>query len=130
MLQVNWQIADDVANAVLPRLLLQPLVENAVQHGALRKRGGGQVTVSVARHTIDARDCLVCSVRDDGPGMVLCRPGGIGLDNVRRRIALSFPDGQFSLRRDERGTQASVVLPFSTDLGNITTLKAGTWNRK
>lgn len=130
MLQVTWQVAEGVANAVLPRLLLQPLIENAVQHGALRKRGGGQITISVARHRLDARDCLICAVRDDGPGMGQSRPGGIGLENVRRRIALSFPDGQLLLERAEHGTKASVVLPFSTDLGSVKTPEAATWNRK
>jgi LytS/YehU family sensor histidine kinase len=130
MLQVTWEVAGDVGDAVLPRLSLQPLVENAVRHGALRKRGGGQVAISVTRRTLDGRDCLVCSVRDDGPGVGQPRPGGIGLDNVRRRIALSFPDGQLSLERDEHGTKACVVLPFSTNLDSVITLKVGTWNRK
>jgi len=130
MLQVIWDVADGLENAVLPRLSLQPLVENAVLHGALRKRGGGQVAISIARRRIDARDCLVCSVRDDGPGIDPPRPGGIGLDNVRRRIALSFPDGQLSLDRDSHGTTACLVLPFSTDLDAERALKADPWNQK
>jgi signal transduction histidine kinase len=130
MLQVTWHVADDVGNAVLPRLALQPLVENAVRHGALRKRGGGHVTISAARRQLDGRDCLVCSVRDDGPGMGQPRPGSIGLDNVRRRIALSFPDGQLSLERDDHGTKACVILPFSTELDSVKTLEASAWKRK
>jgi signal transduction histidine kinase len=128
-LRVEWYVADDTAHAVLPRLSLQPLVENAVLHGALRKRGGGQVTIRIARRRINGSDCLECSVRDDGPGMGPPRPGGIGLDNVRRRIALSFPDGQLSHEHDEFGTEACLVLPFSTDLDSEATFKAGTWNR-
>ncbi len=132
MLQVTWDIANDVGNAVLPRLSLQPLVENAVLHGALRKRGGGQVTICIERLETNSGDCLVCSVRDNGPGMGQPRTGGIGLDNVRRRIALSFPDGRVSLDGDEHGTNARLVLPFShldSHPTSETHSKTGPWNQ-
>lgn len=112
LLQVTWQIDEGAQRALFPRLLLQPLVENAVRHGALRKRFGGKVTVRAERRTLEGRDSLVCTVQDDGPGLGAPREGAIGLENVRRRLALGRPPGELTMHSDESGTTARVVLAY------------------
>src|SRR5271170_1232790 len=78
----EWEVAKDCENELLPRLLLQPLVENAVQHGALQRTDrAGQVVVRVSRN---ADGGLLCVVEDNGPGMPDSdvRAGAFGLQAV------------------------------------------------
>jgi signal transduction histidine kinase len=56
-----WKVAAETRVALLPRLLLQPLVENAVKHGALRRKDGGRIEVRA--EVVDAKK-LVCTVED------------------------------------------------------------------
>src|SRR5215470_14427218 len=65
-LAFTWEVAGEARRALLPRLLLQPLVENAVKHGALMRAGGGAITVRAGVR--DGRK-LVCTVEDNGPGL-------------------------------------------------------------
>jgi two-component system, LytTR family, sensor kinase len=64
-LNVRIKIAPEVLSVVVPFLVLQPLVENAVQHGILPKQGGGTITVVAQDNGTEA----VISVEDDGVGM-------------------------------------------------------------
>jgi LytS/YehU family sensor histidine kinase len=67
----------DTLDALIPTLILQPLVENAVRHGVLPREEGGSVWVSIHK---DAQT-LVISVEDDGPGLAqnLVNSVGVGL---------------------------------------------------
>ena len=80
----------------VPSLVLQPLVENAVRHGALAVNGSGSIDV---RATVD-NGRLRISVHDDGPGATdaeLAESSGTGLAATRERIALLHGDhGHFS----------------------------------
>ena len=110
----HWEISDGAEDILVPRLLLQPLVENAVKHGALRRDGGGQVSVraSVPR-PLDGAARLVCTVEDNGPGMPAGAPraGAFGLRSTRRRIEIKYPDGSLELASSSEGTRAVVDLP-------------------
>lgn len=64
-LQVRLKIAPEVLSVVVPFLIVQPLVENAVKHGLANKPGGGTVTVIAQDHGTEA----LISVEDDGIGM-------------------------------------------------------------
>src|SRR6266436_477468 len=113
-LAFHWEIGDGTPRALLPRLLLQPLVENAVKHGALMRVGGGQITV---RTQLDGSR-LVCTVEDNGPGVPngSTRPGAFGLVSVRRRLALRYAEaGSLRLESSPAGTRSIVELPV--DLG-------------
>ncbi|MBL9039608.1 MAG: histidine kinase [Archangium sp.] len=112
-LTFSWDIAPDVADVQLPRLLLQPLVENAVKHGALKRTSLGHVSVRVALGA--GGTTLVCEVCDDGPGFVgePVREGAFGLQSVRRRIALRYGEhGTLSLASTAEGTRALVEVPL------------------
>lgn len=111
-LALEWDIAPDTRSAVLPPLLLQPLVENAVKHGALRRvGGGGRVTVRV-RWTAD-RDLLSCVIEDNGPGVPPgeARSGAFGLRAVSRRLELNYPGSRVWLEPGGEGTRATVEIP-------------------
>jgi len=112
-LTFEWDVAANVHDVRLPRLLLQPLVENAVKHGALQRPGGGKVALRV-RWEGDALECLV---EDDGPGAPSeqVRPGAFGLRAVIRRVELKYPGAtvQLSAGGDGAfpGTRARVSIP-------------------
>jgi LytS/YehU family sensor histidine kinase len=101
-------VAPECQRALLPPLLLQPLVENAVKHGALRRPdGGGEVVVRAS-----TRDdgTLVCVIEDNGPGVpdADVRAGAFGLQAVRRRLELETPDASLRLESSNVGTRSIV----------------------
>ncbi len=104
--------ADEAArHQPLPPLLLQPLVENAVQHGLEPQVHGGTVWVRAQARGGQ----LVIEVRDDGRGLGKpARPGaGVALANIRQRLLQRFGDAA-SLRLEpaEPGTRALLTLPL------------------
>jgi signal transduction histidine kinase len=107
--------ADDAARRVLlPPLLLQPLIENAVGHGLEPLVQGGTVSVRAALRGAE----LVVEVHDDGRGLhAAARPGprrgsGMALGNIRSRLLSRYGDGaSLTLAAAEPGTQAVLRLP-------------------
>ncbi|MDB4955604.1 MAG: hypothetical protein JWO36_3173 [Myxococcales bacterium] len=109
-LAFRWDVHDDTRRAVLPRLLLQPLVENAIQHGVLKRQGGGEITI---RTRLDGEK-LVCVIEDNGPGIPegATRPDAFGLASVRKRLALRYADeAQLRLESSSSGVRSIVELP-------------------
>ncbi|HEY0017991.1 MAG TPA: histidine kinase [Longimicrobium sp.] len=110
-LQVSWEVGPDALEARVPRLLLQPLVENAIEHALDPHEERTRVRIAAAR--ADGRLRLV--VEDDGPGA-----GGaavrerIGLGNTRARLAGLYGDaGTLEVRPSASGgTAVEVALPF------------------
>jgi two-component sensor histidine kinase len=105
----------DAQDALVPNLILQPLVENAMKHGI--DRAGGFGTIEVRAHRTDGD--LVLTVRDTGPGRDPSPPSrksGVGLRLTRERLAELYGDEQrVALEPVEGGGMcASVVLPYHT----------------
>lgn len=100
---------DDAATAVLvPPLILQPLVENAVRHGIADRADGGRIRISAGLRG----DRLHLRVADDGPGRGPGPGGGIGMESVRRRLSARYGDAA-SLRVDNgsAGFDVTIALP-------------------
>ena len=113
-LAVTVSAPDELREARVPFFLLQPLVENAMEHGIARRAGGGRIAVSVARQG----DRLAVSVADDGPGVAVGAEAaeGIGLANTRSRLAQLYGDAQsvtISRPRDG-GFRVDVVIPCAS----------------
>ena len=92
-LRVSIEASDEARQALVPHLLLQPLVENAVRHGIAPIESGGSIVVNARRQ--DGR--LQVTVRDDGVGVQHAPASngcGIGLQSVRARLAHLYGDGQ------------------------------------
>jgi signal transduction histidine kinase len=105
-------------DALVPTLILQPLVENAVRHGVLARAQGGALSVSIRR--CDA--VLVITVEDDGPGLAVgsAHPYGVGFKNSAERLAALYgDDAHMSVgpRPHGRGFAVIVFLPFRTAPG-------------
>jgi hypothetical protein len=107
-LVAQWDAAPETRGLNMPALLLQPLIENAIKHGALR--GSGKLAVGA--RLVDGQ--LELTVSDDGPQLGTPREGGRGLDIVRRRLELEGHRGAFELTRRGDRTVARVVLPART----------------
>jgi len=108
-LRVEWAVAPEARDALVPPLLLQPLVENAVRHGISRRLGAGTIRVLATRE--DARLCL--EVHDDGAGQSAGNGFGIGLGTTRERLqALYGNEASLELQPSEQGTVARLALPF------------------
>ncbi len=107
-LAFRWELAEATLARPVPRLLLQPLVENAVKHGALRRREGGTVLV---RSEVLPGGGVRFTIEDDGPGLGPARPDGMGIGLVRRRLALACPGGALRYEPLPAGTRAVVELP-------------------
>jgi LytS/YehU family sensor histidine kinase len=111
-LRVELDVQEDTYSALIPTLILQPLIENAVQHGVLMRESGGSVFVSIRR----LGDELRVLVEDDGPGPAAAEPErfGIGLTNTAERLRTLYADGAaMSIGRAASGGFAiQLSLPF------------------
>jgi hypothetical protein len=112
-LQVRWDIEPDALGARVPSLVLQPLVENAIQHGIAATTGGGTLAVGARREG----EFLRLEVRDNGPGPARAgadRPQGIGLANTRARLQCLYGDHQSFEVNATEGFTVCVRIPVST----------------
>ncbi len=124
---------EELKNVYMPKLLLQPLVENALYHGIKTKRGGGRIEVRVRI----GHGTLTFLVKDNGKGMTAeeltaaqallqeenptvrkaMEPGhsGFGLRNVDMRIRLYYRKQKgLNIRSDRDGTEVSFTIPIKT----------------
>jgi two-component sensor histidine kinase len=116
-LEVEMRVDGAALDALVPNLILQPLVENAIKHGVEKLTGPGAIAIE-AEATGDA---LVLRVRDNGPDAsgvsVAAARSGVGLRNTVARLEQLYGPGQrFTLRPAEGegmgGTVAEVRLPL------------------
>jgi len=112
-LEIRRRVDGDARSCGVPTMLLQPLVENAVEHGIARRRSGGVLQISAEREG----DRLRLTVADDGPGASeeALDPSSwrVGLKNTRARLEQLFGDQhEFTLTNGGGGgVTAVVVLP-------------------
>ena len=88
-LQVKIEATPEALGGLIPSFLLQPIVENAIQHGIAPMETGGLVEASVRR----VGDCLWMQIRDNGSGAASpsTKGHGIGIQNTRERLAYFYP---------------------------------------
>ena len=138
--RLSWRVeADPAALSVrIPKLTIQPLVENAIQHGVETKIGQGEVVISAG--LTDEGRRLKVSVRDNGIGMdeerleevrrllegdgrISARGAGMGLVNVHRRIRLHYGgEGLRLASRSGEGTETGFEVPVEPPAGPTDTL--------
>ncbi|MGH9369473.1 MAG: sensor histidine kinase [Thermoanaerobaculia bacterium] len=111
-LRVDISVEPEAERALVPPLILQPLVENAVRHAILPRESGGAISIVAARDD----GWLTLGVNDDGRGSgeTAEKGRGVGLSNTRQRLAeLYGPRAELSLSKSDRGGLAvSIRMPF------------------
>ncbi|MBD8525540.1 sensor histidine kinase [Pseudomarimonas arenosa] len=115
-LRLELDVSDDCQEALMPSLLLQPLIENAIKFAVAKRVEGGRLRIKARRQ--GAR--LLLQVTDDGPGCGENGPKprgdghGVGLDNTRDRLRVLYGERQsFSAGNGpEGGFQVTMELPF------------------
>lgn len=110
-LRVEWAVPPELLTARVPSLILQPLVENAIQHGIAPTSKPGVLTISARRED----DFLLLEIRDTGPGIAheAQRRQGIGLSNTSARLQRLYGDRQTLELIGEKGFLVIVRLPYS-----------------
>lgn len=133
-LRVERKISNDTLDAVVPGMLLQPLVENAVRHGVAALVEGGMIRIESHVHA----DRLQIMVSNSGPrrGVIACseaasgsngrsnsngRGGGIGLKNTEERLRTLYGnDHQFTLGWPEAGgCEATIEIPLKKSAQSV-----------
>jgi len=112
-LRMHEEIQEDSKVCLLPPLLLQPLVENAVKHGIAGLPEGGDVRLAVQRQNGRLAILVENSWDPEAPPR---RPGGLGLKNVQQRLEARYGKDA-SLRVDTEGElfQVSLSLPADSE---------------
>jgi two-component system LytT family sensor kinase len=119
--RIKYEIHHDnsLDDAFVPQLVLQPIVENAVEHGVEKSLDGGTVRISSTR----IGDTLRLVVEDDGPGTdAAVTDGGIGLASTRERLAslygtqatlsIGAVQSATDIGQPRSGTRVEIVLPL------------------
>jgi predicted ATPase/GAF domain-containing protein len=108
---------DDQIKCLLPPLVIQPLVENAVQHGLATRKKGGTVNITVHQK----EHFVIISVEDDGAGIpdeVIeklkndSETTGVALKNINMRLVRLYGHGLEIERRNAGGTRAVIRIPM------------------
>jgi len=115
-LRIRIAVAPDVTRALIPALLLQPLVENSIQHGFSKRPEGGTIEVVAEK----SENHLRLRVVDDGLGLpenwTPMSSKGLGIALTRERVVGMGPreNGRFSIsRRPTGGTEVEITIPLS-----------------
>lgn len=117
-LHVDFDIDDEVKRALVPSLILQPLVENSIKYAVAAREDGGTIRISARR----VGDMLHLCVSDDGPGIaiegdLLPTFNGVGIANTRDRLKQLYGSQHrctFS-KAEPHGLQVDILFPFEVE---------------
>jgi two-component system LytT family sensor kinase len=109
-LRVTTHVDPAVMELRVPTFILQPLVENALEHGVSRATGEAEVSIGARREGTH----LVLTVQDRGPGVDANAAGGVGLGNTRARLAALYGDAASVTMTTlaEGGAAAEIRMPW------------------
>jgi two-component system LytT family sensor kinase len=129
-LEIDIDVEDDARDALVPSLILQPLVENAVKHGVDKISAAGRIAITGRREL----DRLVLTVSDNGPGPAKIGKlddAGVGLANIRQRLEQLYGSEAVLTLAEAKsgGTVAAITMPFRSRVELRTTIVAAVGNR-
>lgn len=113
-LEITTDVQERALDALVPNLILQPIVENAIKHGVSKIEGIGRISL---RGRIEG-GALVLSVENNGPLAAPSSGTGVGLRNTRARLSHLYGEEQSFILRAADGsapsTVAEIKLPYHT----------------
>jgi sensor histidine kinase YesM len=115
-LSVAIRVSPRARSALVPHFILQPLVENAIEHGIARRAGAGRIVIEA----VDGDGTLQLRVGDDGCGLErrtsdgLAPDEGVGLGNTRMRLRQLYGDAHsFAIQcREDGGALVAITIPL------------------
>tara|TARA_Y100000780_G_scaffold45403_4_gene37508 strand:+ start:2371 stop:2796 length:426 start_codon:yes stop_codon:yes gene_type:complete len=114
-LEVVWDIDEHCDNALVPSMILQPIIENAIKHAISKMENGGQIAITARTFGND----LLLDVADNGPGAdikngQLSRENGVGLVNIKERLqSLYQRNFAFSIEHNQpSGVRVRLRIPY------------------
>ena len=111
-LEYRFEIPETLANLAFPPMMLPTLVENAIKHGLEPKPEGGSIVVAARR----SNGSLELSVVDTGVGFSPAPGNGVGLANIRERLALLYGErAKLEIVDNSPGTRATLILPLDAE---------------
>jgi two-component system sensor histidine kinase AlgZ len=111
-LQLDWRVQADVESALIPPLLLQPVLENAIYHGIERLPQGGTVTISIGRSHRD----LTLEISNPHPGTTGSSGHRLALDNIRERLALLYDlEANYQVYAGQHEYRVRITLPYQRE---------------
>jgi hypothetical protein len=126
-LVVHWDVDSDLADMLVPRLILQPLVENAVRHGIARRPQGGFILVKTERKGDHLAVLIENQPPEESAALLLDgvpRAGGFGLQNVRQRLEQMY--GAASTMHTATNARGNYEVFFTLPITNINAADAHT----
>lgn len=123
-LTVNWDVDDTTKKALVPSLILQPLIENSIKYAISKMADGGQVNISAKTFGRD----LMLNVSDNGPGaeitggqLPVSNGGGVGLVNIKERLDALYKDNySFDISHNyPSGIKINIRIPFEISESSI-----------
>lgn len=133
-LSIDIEVEPALRSALVPALVLQPLIENALEHGAARRRGSAQVTIRVERVVVPAGpelradQALQLMVTDNGPGFPKSDiTEGIGLSTTRERLSQLYGSHQSFLVQNaiHGGARVTITIPLAWETARNSSIENG-----
>ncbi len=118
-LTVEYDVEDGILEHMIPAFTIQPILENSIRHGLMKRLSGGRVTVTVKK---DA-DAIRIMILDNGVGIPAdqlvnileqTKTGSIGLRNVNKRLLLEYGQGLLLESKEGDWTQVSFDIPIAS----------------
>ena len=115
-LRPHFRIESETIGARLPSLLLQPLIENAIKYAVTPAENGGDIWITAQREGQAVRIEVADNGDGEGADMVATPSTGVGLANIRDRLAQAYgASHRFETKQNERGGFSVIVeIPFET----------------
>ncbi len=111
-LAYTFDVDETLYDCMVPKIILQPIVENSIYHGIKPMDGNGHITISAHQ----SGDDLLLTVKDNGVGFDACKAYGVGLGNVEKRIRLYFGEGAGMDITSQPGEGTTVCLKLKMDI--------------
>ena len=112
---ITYQIDENVLNALIPNMILQPLIENAVNHGIAKITSDGNITIKASKNIDSNLEFQISNTLGNAASIRKKEGFGVGLKNVKQRLEHVYPN-QFSFKAQvENASQfvVTIIIPFN-----------------